>query len=59
MVPTSSWLYNNNKIIYARNLYNKVVSGNTTTSTVEVPNLLLNDIDIGQQDLLGETTCLK
>ena len=55
MIPNSVWLYNNDKIIYARNLYNKVVSGNTTTSTVEVPNLLLNDIDIEQQDLLGET----
>ena len=55
MIPNSVWLYNNNKIIYARNLYNKVVSGNTTTSTVEVPNLLLNNIDIEQQDLLGQT----
>lgn len=55
MIPYSAWLYNNNEIIYARNLYNKVVSGNTTTSTVEVPNLLLNDIDIEQQDLLGES----
>ena len=55
MIPYSAWLYNNNKIIYARNLYNKVVSGNTTTSTVEVPNLLLNNIDIEQQDLLGQT----
>ena len=55
MVPNSAWLYNNNKIIYARNLYNKVVSGNTTTSTLEVPNILLNDIDIEQQNLLGET----
>ena len=55
LIPNSAWLYNNNEIIYARNLYNKVVSGNTTTSTVEVPNLLLNDIDIEQQDLLGQT----
>ena len=55
MVPTSAWLYNNNKIIYARNLYNKVVNGNTTTSTVEVPNLLLNDINITKQSLLGGT----
>lgn len=53
MIPNSAWLYNNNEIIYARNLYNKVVSGNTTTSTVEVPNLLLNDINITKQSLLG------
>lgn len=56
MVPTSAWLYDeNDKIIYARNLYNKVVNGNTTTSTLEIPNLLLNDIDINKQSLLGGT----
>lgn len=56
MVPTSAWLYDeNDKIIYARNLYNKVVNGNTTTSTLEIPNLLLNDIDITKQSLLGGT----
>ena len=56
MVPTSAWLYDeNDKIIYARNLYNKVVNGNTTTSTLEISNLLLNDIDITKQSLLGET----
>ena len=55
LVPHSVWLYNNNKIIFARNLYNKTINGNTTVATVEIPNLMLNDIDIEQQDLLGET----
>ena len=55
MVPTSVWLYNNDEIIYARNLYNKTLNGNTTIATVEVPNMLLNNINIEQQDLLGET----
>lgn len=55
MVPNSAVLYNNNKIIYARNLYNKVVNGNTTTATVEVPNMLLNDISITPQELWGQT----
>lgn len=55
LVPNSVWLYNDNKIIFARNLYNKTINGNTTVSTVEIPNLMLNDIDIEQQDLLGET----
>jgi hypothetical protein len=53
--PNSAWLYNNNKIIFARNLYNKTINGNTTIATLEVPNLMLNDIDIEQQDLLGGT----
>ena len=55
LVPHSVWLYNDNKIIFARNLYNKTINGNTTVSTLEVPNLMLNDIDIEQQDLLGQT----
>ena len=55
LVPHSVWLYNDNKIIFARNLYNKTINGNTTVSTVEIPNLMLNDIDIEQQDLLGGT----
>lgn len=53
MIPNSAWLYNNNKIIFARNLYNKVVNGNRTISTVEVPNLMLNEISITPQRLLG------
>lgn len=56
MLPTSGILYDeNNKIIYARNLYNKTISGNTTTSTLEISNMLLNDVTISQQDLLGAT----
>ena len=55
LLPNSAWLYNDNKIIYARNLYNKTINGNTTIATLEVPNLMLNDIDIEQQDLLGQT----
>lgn len=58
LVPNSVWLYNDNKIIFARNLYNKVINGNTTVATVEVPNMMLNDIDIEQQDLLGQTNGL-
>ena len=55
LVPNSVWLYNNDEIIFARNLYNRTINGNTTVATVEIPNLMLNDIDIEQQDLLGGT----
>lgn len=55
MVPNSVWLYSNNKIVYARNLYNKLLNGNVTISTVEVPNMMLNDITITPQVLLGKT----
>lgn len=56
LVPTSSILYDSNSdIIFARNLYNKTVSGQTTTSTVQVPNTLLNDVTIAENTLLGQT----
>ena len=49
-------LYNsNNKIIFARNLYNKVINANTTISTLNIPNTNLNDITIYNQSLIGET----
>lgn len=54
--PNSGILYDsNNKIIFARNLYNLNVNGNTTISTIEVPNTFLNDVTIAEQNLLSET----
>lgn len=55
MVPNSVWLYSNNEIVFARNLYNKTLNGNITISTVEIPNMMLNDISITPQKLLGQT----
>lgn len=56
MVPTSGILYDSDgNTIFARNLYNKIVNGNITTSSLEVPNMLLNDTTISQEDLLGAT----
>lgn len=46
---------NNNKIIFARNLYNKTVNNNITVSTLNVPNTLLNNTTIAKEDLIGET----
>ena len=52
LLPNSGILYDDNgDIIFARNLYNKVISGGTTTSTLEVPNQFINNITIAQQDL--------
>jgi hypothetical protein len=56
LVPNSSILYNEDgEIIFARNLYNKIVSGQNTTSTVQIPNTLLNDATIAQKSLIGQT----
>lgn len=59
LVPTQGILINNqNEIIFARNLYNKTISGRTTQSTIEVPNIYLNDDIISKEDLLGKTNSI-
>lgn len=56
LVPNKARLYdNNNKMIFARNLYNKTINANTTISTLNVPNTNLNDVTIYKQSLVGET----
>lgn len=56
LVPKMGKLYNaSNNLIFARTLYNKNVSNNTTISTIEIPNTFLNDIQITKEELLGET----
>ena len=41
--------------VFARNLYNKYVRGNVTVSTLEVPNTLLNNINLFYIGLIGAT----
>lgn len=45
-------------IIFARDLYNKSINGNTTVSTVEIPNTFLNDVTIVGKQLYSETNLL-
>lgn len=56
LVPNSAVLYDSNDLIlFARNLYNKSVYGNTTLSILQIPNTMVNDVTIAQQDLWGQT----
>lgn len=56
LLPQQAFIYNNNnKLVFARNLYNKVINHNTTEATVEIPNTMLNDIQLGEQSLIGYT----
>lgn len=56
LVPQSGVLYDaNDKVIFARNLYNLNINGNTTISTIEVPNTFLNDTTIEEENLLSQT----
>lgn len=59
MMPNSGILYDeNNKMIFARNLYNKNINGNTTVSTIEIPNTFLNNITIAKKELISETNLI-
>ena len=59
MVPNSGTLTGqNDEVLFARNLYNKTVTNNTTTSVIEVPNTYLNDDTITEQNLFSETNSL-
>ena len=56
LVPNSGQLFNqNNIVIFARNLYNRIVNNNTAISTLEVPNDMLNDEIISIEKLMSET----
>lgn len=47
-------LGSDNNVIFDRNLYNLSINQNTTTSTIEVPNTLLNDVEISTEQLISE-----
>lgn len=55
LVPRKARIYLDSELGFARNLYNNVINGETTISTVQIPNSLLNSGEIDQQMLLGET----
>ena len=50
-----TFLDNNNKYLFARNLYNKSILGSTTTSIVEIPNTMVNDVSIDSKNLMSDT----
>lgn len=55
MIADNAEIYSNGNLVFARDLYNKSLNGNTTVATVEVPNNYLNDADITNKNLLSET----
>ena len=56
LVPNSGILRDgNDNIIFARNLYNKTILGAVTTSTLQIPNTMLNDVTISENDLISTT----
>ena len=55
LISDNAEIYSNNSLVFARNLYNKTLNNGTTTSTVEIPNNYLNDIDLTSKLLLSKT----
>jgi len=56
MVPNSVNIYDpNGVVIFARNLYNRIVNNNTTIATVEVPNDFMNNVTIQLKELISQT----
>ena len=59
LIPEYSNLYDEDgNIIFSRNLYNLSINGNTTISTIEIPNTMLNDTTIAQKNLISETNSI-
>ena len=56
-IPHTSEIYSNNKLVFARNLYNTTIYNNNTVATIQVPNTYLNDMNLTQQVLFGITNC--
>lgn len=58
MIPNVGVVLSNNEIVFARNLYNRTVTANTTTSTLNVPKEFINNITLDKQQLYGMTNNL-
>lgn len=46
-------VYSDNKLMFARNLYDRTSYQNTTTSTIQIPNSYLNDIVLTPKNLMS------
>jgi hypothetical protein len=55
LVSKKGQIYSKNKLVFARNLYNKNVYQNTCVSTIQVPNNYLNGIQLDLKKLISNT----
>lgn len=55
VIPHTGTLYGADGILFARDLYNISLLNSSTTSTLQVPNTLLNNDTITQEKLISET----
>ena len=55
LVSKKGQIYSNNKLVFARNLYNKNIYQNSCVSTIQVPNNYLNGIQLDLKKLISNT----
>lgn len=51
--PLTMSLFQDNDVIFNRSLYNLTINGSIATATIEVPNTMLNNININKENLIG------
>ncbi len=55
LISEKGQIYSNDKLVFARNLYNKTSNGGTTVSTIQIPNNYLNGIQLDLKKLISQT----
>lgn len=55
LVSKKGQIYSNNKLVFARNLYNKYINNSSTMSTLQIPNNYLNGINLDLKKLISNT----
>lgn len=51
--PLTMSLFQGNDILFNRSLYNLTINSSIATATIEVPNTMLNNININKENLIG------
>jgi hypothetical protein len=55
LISKKGQIYSDNKLVFARNLYNKYINNSTTMSTIQIPNNYLNGINLDLKKLISNT----
>lgn len=55
LISQKGQIYSNDKIVFARNLYNRTQNGGTTVSTIQIPNNYLNGMQLDLKKLISQT----
>ena len=55
LISQKGQIYSNDKLVFARNLYNRTQNGGTTVSTIQIPNNYLNGMQLDLKKLISQT----